>query len=480
MASGFGLSLGIALLLAAALDASAQPPPEGELNAWRATAGRWRAARRGISGEGFLDNRLILQAETPESFEWTAEVTLREGWSAGALFWATEDGARAYSVRLDSRLGELVLSRLGPWPEETRLASFPWEPVDGPTAKLRIVAGGGAVRVYVPSRGRHPLLEALKVEPPGRHLGFRVLDARAGFTPGEAKAATVPAITAHVPRVDSFTHIYDPSVGEEEPWYINDHCFVRGSDGWHLFGITHAKPAAPMEEKSFAHATSPALMQTPWRKLPDALRADEGRGERHLWAPHVVRRGDTFYMFYCAGSLRGNYHYQINLATSRDLKTWTRHPGNPLFQDFFDARDPMVLEEDGTYYLYYTATLDRERNHHVVNVRTSKDLLHWSPARVALTHPSTGTFGGPTESPFVVRYGDHYYLFCGPDGDYRRTVVYRSPNPYHWEYAQQVYHFPSHAAEVVRDTDGRWYASNCGWDANGVYLAPLEWREEGQ
>ena len=37
-----------------------------------------------------------------------------------------------------------------------------------------------------------------------------------------------------------FRRVFDPSVGEKEPWYINDHTFIRASDGtWHLFGITH-------------------------------------------------------------------------------------------------------------------------------------------------------------------------------------------------------------------------------------------------
>jgi arabinan endo-1,5-alpha-L-arabinosidase len=29
----------------------------------------------------------------------------------------------------------------------------------------------------------------------------------------------------------TFDKIYDPSIGEQEPWYINDHCFIRGDDG---------------------------------------------------------------------------------------------------------------------------------------------------------------------------------------------------------------------------------------------------------
>lgn len=38
----------------------------------------------------------------------------------------------------------------------------------------------------------------------------------------------------------AFVKIYDPSVGENEHWYINDHCFIQDTNGlWHMFGITH-------------------------------------------------------------------------------------------------------------------------------------------------------------------------------------------------------------------------------------------------
>src|SRR5262249_21309677 len=60
--------------------------------------------------------------------------------------------------------------------------------------------------------------------------------------------------------VGPFAKLYDPSVGESQKWYINDHCFIEAHDGtWHLFGITHPEPAAPMDEKFFAHATTPTL-----------------------------------------------------------------------------------------------------------------------------------------------------------------------------------------------------------------------------
>ena len=48
----------------------------------------------------------------------------------------------------------------------------------------------------------------------------------------------------------------------------------------------------------------------------------------------------------------------INLATSTDLWTWTRHPDGPLFHDGYDARDPFVIRIGEQWVMYYTATSD--------------------------------------------------------------------------------------------------------------------------
>ena len=120
-----------------------------------------------------------------------------------------------------------------------------------------------------------------------------------------AAAAAVSVPGPVLVEAGEFVKIYDPSVGEKEKWYINDHCFIRGGDGtWHLFGITHAEPSDALDEDEFAHATSPALLERPWKKQPFALTVapEAPWKEEHLWAPHVVAHGGTYYMFYCAAT----------------------------------------------------------------------------------------------------------------------------------------------------------------------------------
>lgn len=277
-----------------------------------------------------------------------------------------------------------------------------------------------------------------------------------------------------------FKQIYNPSVGESSPWYINDHCFIRAQDGkWHLFGITREEPAKPMEEITFAHATADTLTQSPWQKLPPALTVarEAPWREAHLWAPHVIFHNNLYYMFYCAGGINSNTNYQICLATSPDLKTWTRSPKNPLVVDGYDARDPYILRLSDRWVMYYTATSQPQGGNHIVAYVTSQDLLTWTNRGVAFTDPATGTWGGPTESPFVVPHGGAYYLFIGPRDAYDSTHVFVSKDPFHWSIENKVGDIPAHAAEVIQDTDGQWYVSRAGWGKGGVYLAPLTWHD---
>jgi beta-xylosidase len=290
-----------------------------------------------------------------------------------------------------------------------------------------------------------------------------------------------------------FTRVYDPSAGKAEAWYINDHTFYRDRDGtWHLIGITHAEPAAPHDEKHLAHATAPSL-HGPWTKRDFALTADPLLGESLLWAPHVITHDDRYWMFVCAGG-DDMSAYRIHLATSDDAISWTRHDANPLIVDGYEARDPMVLRVDDRWVLYYTATTEPTGGHHIVAAVESSDLVHWSDRRVVYTDVATGSFGGPTESPFVVARDDRFFLFIGPDwktlmesferdgrydlAAYRRTRVIESDDPFHFDAANRVGSLDAHAAEVVVDEAGQPWVSHCGWGQGGVYLAPLRWSPE--
>ncbi|GAA3525194.1 glycoside hydrolase family 130 protein [Amycolatopsis ultiminotia] len=91
--------------------------------------------------------------------------------------------------------------------------------------------------------------------------------------------------------------------------------------------------------------------------------------------PRVVQVGDTFYLTYT--SYDGTTPL-LSLATSTDLRNWTKH--GPLFPDFITpgAKKPRsksgaILTEpiDGTYYMYF--------GDNGIFYATSTDLLTWKP-----------------------------------------------------------------------------------------------------
>ena len=287
-----------------------------------------------------------------------------------------------------------------------------------------------------------------------------------------------------------FERIYDPSVGEDEPWYVNDHTIVAGDDGsWHLFGITHAEPMDPFGEIHLAHATAPDL-HGPWTKQPFALTADPSAGESVLWAPHVIGHDGRWWMFVCGGGPAPT-EFRIHLAVSDDLVTWSRHPANPLVIDGYEARDPMVLRVGDRWVMYYTATREPEGGAFVVAAAESDDLVHWRGRTIVYQDALSGTGGGPTESPFVVERDGRWFLFIGPNwqrltaplaatgrydlAGYRGTRVLASDDPLHFDLDGQVGVIDAHASEVVVDADGSAWISHCGWGQGGVFLAPLRW-----
>jgi sucrose-6-phosphate hydrolase SacC (GH32 family) len=276
-------------------------------------------------------------------------------------------------------------------------------------------------------------------------------------------------------RVGRFLKIYDPSKGEKQEWYINDHTFIRAADGqWHLFGITHTEPANPLQEKFLAHATAPEL-KGPWTRQPSILRFAPELGETLVWAPYVFRHEGAYWMFYCAGGA-AHEKYRIHLATSPDLFHWDRHPGNPMIVDGYDARDPMVMRYQGKWILYYTATSDPTGGHHTVMATTSSDLIHWAQKKTVFVATAVGKEGGPTESPFVVTHNGKYFLFVCTNRGYNDTAVYESDDPFYWDAKNRIGSFRAHAAEVIQ-TPEKWFVSRAGWGQGGVWLAEFTWKD---
>ncbi len=279
--------------------------------------------------------------------------------------------------------------------------------------------------------------------------------------------------------------IYDPD------WHINDHCFIQSDQGvWHMYGIIYPNPGSGDMSyvNYFGHASANSLMQIPWTEESPPFYESLSEGDV-LWAPHIVNHDGTYYMFYCDGGEANSF--KICLRTSEDLVSWSER--QILFQDGYQARDPMVIfiEEIGEWVMYYCATETPDGGNFVALCKTSQDLINWSGRQVVYRDLHSGTGYGPTESPFVVKRGDYYYLFIGPrpydhptetmqnweHPGYCGTDVFRSQNWNHWTNADFVGWVDAHAPEIIQDDEGQWYISHCGILQGGLFIRRMTWQD---
>lgn len=280
-------------------------------------------------------------------------------------------------------------------------------------------------------------------------------------------------------------HLFDTTSLPGGPYYVNDHTLVRGPDGaWHMFGIFHHEPFGDGAEVDFIHAVAREHDPARWGEgsfeaalepYRIALHADVSAGETQLWAPHIVAWNGRYLMVYQGGGPDED-HRSIRLAESEDLYRWTRVGSVPMFEDFCEARDPMLVRREGAWALYYTRCESMAGRHSGVAYRLSHDLVHWSEPRMALTleRSTPMSNSGFTESPFVFEHGGSYWLSVSAYPlAWDATLLYRSSVPSSFPDAPYT-RLRSRAAEWVFGNRGELWLTHAGPSQRGVWMSPVK------
>ena len=230
-----------------------------------------------------------------------------------------------------------------------------------------------------------------------------------------------------------------------------------------------------------------------------AMDADPELGETPggLQAPHVIKVGDTYHMFY------GDW-VNICHATSIDGKNFERviqdNGKTGMFTEGPEAhtRDVMLLQYQGLWYAYYTARAEGTGKVLTgqVFVRTTTDFKSWSESEIVSFGGQSGTGTGSSECPHVVKLGENdFYLFKTQTyGRYDRekddirnrgipqTSVYHSKNPKMFGIDQDEEYFIGHLAVAAPEIvlfEGQYYifALKQG-SLEGMRCAKLKWVEK--
>jgi beta-xylosidase len=248
--------------------------------------------------------------------------------------------------------------------------------------------------------------------------------------------------------------------------FAYDHSIIHNINDkkWHLYGIQKRMV-------TFIHLTADSLTQREWvKENPFSYK------QKEIWAPHIIEHDELFYMFYTSIGVPREIRY----AVSKDLYEWTHPTDKPLlalsneFTDNMKNKDPMVLRVKDKWVMYYSMLKD-DKNW-VVGYSTSPDLKSWSAPKICFDEE---TEEPSVESPFVVQRGSYYYLFLsGRPWPIGGEDVFRSKSPFRWKTKDRVKRIdPWHAAEFVRDLDGKWYLTRSSGKGEDFRMAPFNWND---
>jgi Glycosyl hydrolases family 43 len=240
-----------------------------------------------------------------------------------------------------------------------------------------------------------------------------------------------------------------------ESFGLKDHSIFSFSDDYYI--VSNHIPG----EQYFAYARSRDLCE--WEELNPVL-ADRTAGEwdhRGIWSPYIIEREGIYYMYYTGVS--DDFTQSIMLASSinpADPASWEPH--GVVFQpnhqgmhwkagSWADCRDPMVIEIDKLYHLYYTG---QDTAGGIVGMATSKSPLgpwqDWGSVIASLPN------GAMPESSSMTAFDGIYYLFYN-DTSQGEVVRIGGSQAGPWSPPRRIY--PGWAHEVWRDQSGNWLTS---------------------
>lgn len=151
-----------------------------------------------------------------------------------------------------------------------------------------------------------------------------------------------------------------------------------------------------------------------------------------LYKSFLLRHEGTYYLFYNAkNDAPGNHREQIGLATSPDLKTWTRCGENPIVPngppgslDQIFAADPAVYACAGGWVMaYYGLAAD---GHARLLIAWSRDLVRWTkfPQPIRNVRPAGHYDSQYAHKPGLIAHeGRLHHFYCAVDASHQRTLA---------------------------------------------------------
>jgi len=152
-----------------------------------------------------------------------------------------------------------------------------------------------------------------------------------------------------------------------------------------------------------------------WKKHERVLTADDVKwAKKAMWAPAVLEKDGTYYLFFSANDVHEGEVGGIGVATSsRPQGPYKDALGRPLIQQIVNGAQPIdqfvFRDDDGQYYMYYGGW------GHCNMVRLADDLLSLVPFDDGDMYKEV-TPENYVEGPFMMKRGGKYYFMWSEGG----------------------------------------------------------------
>lgn len=209
---------------------------------------------------------------------------------------------------------------------------------------------------------------------------------------------------------------------------------VRGR----YLGAWHAYPNEGLEEGAAVIGLAWSDDPLHWDLTDPIMFPADGAPWEHggLYRPNLIEQDGVFYLYYnaktdpLAKTQGGGWHEQSGVATSRDLKTWTRYQGNPVLPnggpgswDTRFASNPFVMCHEHLWGMYYFGLDSRGKARELLAL--GPDLYHFNKVNEIMI--DTGAPGTVDETyahkPCVIFHdGALYHFYCAVSGKWPHEV----------------------------------------------------------
>ncbi len=281
-------------------------------------------------------------------------------------------------------------------------------------------------------------------------------------------SATVPVAAA------------EPAPCENPGWrppglYLKDHTIFRYDGAYYLASIWIDPTQWEDREKRFAYARSTDLCN--WEDLGPIL-AERHPGawdEFRVWAPHVIEENGTYYLFYTGVTKDITQTIMVSISTNpADPASWSspayafqpHHKGMRWEVGAWADARDPMVIKVGERYFMYYTGSDEGGG--IVGVATANDLRGpWADMGSVLPDPDS-----VLESPGVFEYDGRYYLFYHRTSRPNRAVVRTGASPI-GPWSAEIPILPGWAHEFWTTSEGDWMSSYL--TSYDVSIAPVYW-----